>query len=46
MYLTLEKEEENIEIYFYHYNGKWLMDFHGSLLMFLLYLKCEKILKI
>jgi hypothetical protein len=25
------------KIYFYHYNGKWLMDSHGSLLMFLLY---------
>jgi hypothetical protein len=30
------------KIYFYHYNGKWLMDFHGSLLMFLLYFEYEK----
>jgi len=30
------------KMYYYHCNGKWLMDSHGSLLMFLLYLKYEK----
>jgi hypothetical protein len=26
-------------MYYYHCNGKWLMDFHGSLLIFLFYLE-------
>jgi len=29
-------------MYFYNCDEKWLMDFHGSLLMFLFYLEYER----
>ncbi len=39
----IEKRREYGSImYSYFGNGKWLMDFHGSLLMFLFYLEYEK----
>jgi hypothetical protein len=34
--------EYGSRMYSYFVNGKWLMDFHGSLLMFLFYLQYEK----
>ncbi len=43
VYLTLERKKEyGNRTYYYHCNGKWLMDFHGSLLMFLFYLEYER----
>jgi hypothetical protein len=32
-------------MYSCHCDGKWLMDFHGSLLIFLFYLKYERNIK-
>ncbi len=44
VYVTLkrEKKEYGSRTYFHHCNGKLLMDFHGSLLMFLFYLEYER----
>ncbi len=37
--------EYGSRVYFYYCDEKWLMDFHGSLLMFLFYLEYEKNIK-
>jgi hypothetical protein len=37
-----KKKKYGNRTYFYHCNGKSLMDFHGSLLMFLFYLEYER----
>jgi hypothetical protein len=44
MYVTLKREKKDYgsRTYFHHCNGKLLMDFHGSLLMFLFYLEYER----
>jgi hypothetical protein len=36
VYVTLKREEKNMEasLCFHYCNGKWLMDFHGYLLVF------------
>jgi hypothetical protein len=36
-----ERNKYGSRTYSYHYNGKWLMNFHGSLLLFLFYLEYE-----
>jgi hypothetical protein len=39
------REEYGSRMYFYYWDEKWLMDFHGSLLMFLFYLEYERNIK-
>jgi len=35
VYVTLKRERKyGSKLYFHYCNGKWLMDFHGSLLVF------------